>query len=136
LSTLIAVVAGVLLVGGACATPPGVGGTAGPTPTGAGPGGPGAIPTVTQKPERTMTDKPGTPLPGATVTLRGTAGEGVEAGCVILNADDGRVYELVGGDQQVIMSGGRIEVQGVLQPDIMSYCQQGTLVSVQSVRRI
>jgi hypothetical protein len=83
-----------------------------------------------------MTDEPGTPSPGAMVTVRGVAGEGVEAGCVILNADDGTVYQLLGGDLQVIMSGGRIEVRGVLRPDVMSYCQQGTPLSVQSVRRI
>jgi hypothetical protein len=72
---------------------------------------------------------------GAT-TLKGTVAEGVEAGCVVLNADNGAVYLLLGGDPQVIVAGARVEVQAVIQTDLVTTCQQGTPATVQSARRI
>ena len=76
------------------------------------------------------------PAPGAVTTLRGTASEGVEANCVLLAADDGKSYLLLGGDRSLINSGGRIEVQALIQPDLMTTCQQGIPAVVQSVRKI
>jgi hypothetical protein len=117
------VVVSTLMLAAACATPEGDGGT--PAAAGSSPA------VVTETPGGSMTD-----LPGATLTLRGTVGEGVEQGCVVLTADDGRSYVLLGGDPAVLRSGGRVEVRGAIRSDLMSYCQQGPLVAVESVRRI
>jgi hypothetical protein len=76
------------------------------------------------------------PLPGTAKTLRGTPAEGVEAGCLLLQADDGNAYLLLGGDRQLIMSGSRIEVEAVIQPDLMTTCQQGIPAIVKTVRKI
>ncbi len=76
-------------------------------------------------------DPPGTPK-----TLRGIASEGVEANCVVMTTDDGTVYQLLGGDRALILSGARIEVSVLIQNDIMTTCQQGTPALVQTVRKI
>jgi hypothetical protein len=81
-------------------------------------------------------NSPALSAPGPTVTLQGTVSMGVEPGCIILDADDGQSYLLLDGDREIIMSGGRIEVEAVLEPDIMTTCQQGTPVTVLSVRRL
>ena len=75
-------------------------------------------------------------LPGTPKTLRGTPSEGVESGCVILLADDGKGYLLLGGDRAMITSGARIEVSVLIQPDLMTTCQQGIPAVVQTVRKI
>ncbi len=75
-------------------------------------------------------------LPGVQKTLRGTTADGVEPNCVLLTADDGQSYLLIGGDRQVIMGGGRLEVTGKIQPDLMTTCQQGIPFTVATVRKI
>jgi hypothetical protein len=75
-------------------------------------------------------------LPGTPKTLRGTATAGVEANCILLTADDGKSYLLIGGDREVIMSGARIEVAGKVMPDLMTTCQQGIPFTVDTVRKI
>jgi hypothetical protein len=70
------------------------------------------------------------------VTRRGIVVDGVEAGCVLLDAEDGQDYLLVGGDPAVLVAGGRVEVSGLPQPDLMTICQQGIPFSVRSARRI
>jgi hypothetical protein len=74
--------------------------------------------------------------PGTPKTLRGTTSEGVEANCMLLNADDGKAYLLIGGDRAVITGGGRLEVSVLLQPDMSTTCQQGIPASVLTVRKI
>jgi hypothetical protein len=111
--------AGVMLA--ACATPQGTElGPGAPTTT----AGAGAEPTDTARPT------------GQIVTLQGTVEEGVELGCLVLRADNGEQYLLLGGDPQVLGSGGRIEVQGVLRTDIATTCMQGTPISVVYARRV
>ena len=100
----------------------------------AGTAGPAASPTGLPTPEGTTTLDPS--LSVGAVTLKGTVAEGVEAGCVVLNADNGVVYLLIGGDSQVIVAGARVEVQAVIQTDLVTTCQQGTPATVQSARRI
>ena len=96
--------------------------------------GTGESPSAVPTPEGTTTLDPS--LSVGAVTLKGTVAEGVEAGCVVLNADNGAVYLLLGGDPQVIVAGTRVEVQAVIQTDLVTTCQQGTPASVQSARRI
>jgi hypothetical protein len=68
--------------------------------------------------------------------VRGTVAEGVELGCMMLNADDGQVYLLLGGDRTVIGRGGHLEVVGRPQPGLMTTCQQGIPFQVGQVRAI
>jgi hypothetical protein len=111
--------------------------TAGTNPTTPAPqsstGGPGGTGTGDEENPGDMTDPQ---LPGTPKTLRGTADAGVEANCVLLNADDGKSYLLLGGDREVIMSGARIEVAGKVMPDLMTTCQQGIPFTVTTVRKI
>lgn len=122
----------------ACATPtggPGDSTSLEPTPGAGSPGSSGSTNDPTQAPGE---EDPGDmdPAPGAVTTLRGTASEGVEANCLVLAADDGKSYLLLGGDRNLINSGARIEVQALIQPDLMTTCQQGIPAVVQSVRKI
>jgi hypothetical protein len=77
----------------------------------------------------------GAPSKGS-LTVRGEVEEGVEPGCMVLKADDGKTYLLVGGDRPLITGGGRLEVTGQLEPGLMTTCQQGTPFQVAQVRRI
>jgi hypothetical protein len=104
--------------------------TARPSPAPAGPSIPAS---PKQENPGDMTDPT---LPGVQKTLRGTTADGVEPNCVLLSADDGRSYLLLGGDRQVIMAGGRLEVTGQIQPDLMTTCQQGIPFTVSTVRKI
>jgi hypothetical protein len=122
----------------ACATPTG-------TPIGDSTNDPAASATTTASPDTGGTQSPreedpgkvlDPPMPGTPKTLRGTPFEGVEAGCVLLRADDGRDYLLLGGDRALIMSGARIEVEAMIQPDLMTTCQQGIPAVVKTVRKI
>jgi len=105
-----------------------------PTPT-PSPSLPGPVP---GSPEPSFTPKPSrpsTPFPGS-MTVRGAVSEGVEANCMILTADDGKVYLLLGGDRSVIAKGGRLEATGRPQPGLMTTCQQGIPFTVTQVRAI
>lgn len=122
------------LVAGACAQ--GQNGAARP--------GASVTSSATPGPTRAGTLNPAPPTPTASrtkgtvsqMTLRGQVQEGVEAGCMILNADGGEVYLLLGGDRQIISAGGRVEVVGEPQPGLMTTCQQGTPFLVTHVRKI
>lgn len=71
------------------------------------------------------------------VTVRGVTKDGVEAGCVLLTPDAGGPdYLLLGGDRAIIEAGGHLEVTGRQNPDLLSYCQQGTAFEVSSVRKL
>ncbi len=74
--------------------------------------------------------------PGIPKTLRGVPAEGVEDKCVVMTADDGNVYQLLGGDRAVLLSGARVEVEVRIQKDLMTTCQQGTPALVQTARKI
>ena len=106
--------------------------------SGAGsPGNSGATDPGTKQPGE---EDPGDMLdpdpPGIPKTLRGAGSEGVEAGCVVFQADDGNVYQLIGGDRALILSGARLEVTVLIQNDLMTTCQQGTPALVQTARKI
>ncbi len=53
-----------------------------------------------------------------------------------MTADDGNVYQLLGGDRAVLLSGARVEVAVLIQEDLMTTCQQGTPALVQTARKI
>ncbi|MGZ4634639.1 hypothetical protein [Oryzihumus sp.] len=71
------------------------------------------------------------PSSGQHIRVVGTVTAGVEAGCLTLSSG-GTEYLLLGGRSE-LHSGDRVEVEGVLQPDLLTTCQQGTPLVVQRV---
>jgi len=122
---LLPAAAGALLLSG-CGDPGTEPGAAGPpspspspSPTGSpvpAPPGPSDLPTAGGKP----------------VTVDGIVEAGVEPGCRVLTAG-GTSYLLVGGTD--VPMGVRVRVTGVLQPGVLTTCQQGTPLRVTDVQR-
>jgi hypothetical protein len=78
----------------------------------------------------------GPALPGATagktsgpMTLTGTVTAGVEPNCLLLDG-----YLLVGGPREHLRSGARVTVTGRVQADLMTTCQQGTPLVVETAQ--
>jgi hypothetical protein len=67
----------------------------------------------------------------STVRVRGTVSDGVEPGCRLLTSN-GVVYLLIWRDGTLV-SGQTIEVEGTVQPDLVTTCQQGTPLVVKRV---
>jgi hypothetical protein len=119
------VAASVLALTAACATPAG---PASPNPS--------ASSNASASPSSSASST-ATPTPtGEEITVRGTVEEGVEAGCLVLRADGGKSYLLLGADPTVVTAGARVEVVGDLRVDLMSYCMQGTPMVVHRATRI
>ncbi|MGH3659063.1 MAG: hypothetical protein ACRDUA_20620 [Micromonosporaceae bacterium] len=98
-------------------------------PDNAAPSSPAASPSETPSgsPSPDGSSEPGgskTPGKGDTVELRGTVKSGVEAGCLLLTVD-GKTYNLIGGDRDVVKSGTSVVVRGEEKPDMLTTCQQG-----------
>jgi hypothetical protein len=74
------------------------------------------------------------PLPtstkGTRVTLTGIPERGVEASCLLLDK-----YLLIGGDRALLGSGAKVTVTGHTESDLMSFCQQGIYLVVDSVTK-
>lgn len=73
-------------------------------------------------------DGDGRPLPsceGDEVTLTGTVQKGVEPNCLVLQAEEGRQFLLLGGDPQVLRSGEEVVVDGTSVPGRPTTCMQG-----------
>jgi hypothetical protein len=94
------------------------------------PDGPAGGATGSPSPPRSApTPSPGSPAAdpsgtGPTMTLHGTVGAGVEAGCTVLTSGD-RVYELMGNDVRGL-HGRTVTVQGYVVKGMLTICQQGT----------
>jgi hypothetical protein len=132
-----AVLAVLLLTAGCASQQAGGGPAAGPSPA--------PQPTL-PRPVRTpgpVDPDPGTPAgrpqpnprpaPQPT-TLVGTVTAGVEPGCLLLAADRGGSWLLLGGDQRVLRVGARVEVTGLPARGVVSTCQQGRPFQVRSAR--
>ena len=79
-------------------------------------------------------DTPGQPAPAAKlITVVGTVSQGVEAGCLILTATDGRPYQLLAVNPTTLPKTRLIRVTGYLRPDILTTCQQGSPLLVTQV---
>ena len=127
LFVLPAVVAALLLSG--CADPetePGGGGSAPAAPSSLG-----SVVPVPPGPSDLPTDLP-TAGGGKPVTVDGIVEPGVEPGCRVLIAG-GTSYLLLGGED--VPLGVRVRVTGVLQPGVLTTCQQGTPLRVTDVQR-
>jgi hypothetical protein len=69
------------------------------------------------------------------VTLSGVVEiMGIEGGCRALRASGNKVYELKGGDANVLKAGAQVTVHGRIREDIMTTCQIGPVLEVISSR--
>jgi hypothetical protein len=64
------------------------------------------------------------------VRVKGTVSDGVEPGCLVLKAK-GVAYVLIWRQGTVVT--GQVEVEGTVQPDLRTTCQQGTPLVVERV---
>jgi hypothetical protein len=132
------VLAGLLLAGAllaACADP-----NSGDTGAAAG-GATTGPPTVPSSPLVTVPGSPlvtrPTPPAGGRLTVTGTIREGVEPGCMLLDAKPGGGrYLLVGGDRGELRVGARVKVTGRVDRNLLSTCQQGEPLVVASIQPI
>jgi hypothetical protein len=122
---LLCLAAGLLLATGAagCADP-------GRGDGGSGQGGGTAAPSTTLPtgPPTTRTARPVGP-----VTVTGTVSQGVEPGCLLLDAGGGTRYLLVGGERAELRPGRRLAVTGRVDRSLLSTCQQGEPLVVTSI---
>ena len=58
----------------------------------------------------------------------------LEGGAWVLEGDDGKTYELAGGDRKIKKDGQRIEVEGNVQKDAVSIRMVGPVFHVKSYR--
>lgn len=71
----------------------------------------------------------------AALKLRGRiAYRDVETGVWVLEGDDGRTYQLAGGDRHLKRDGARVEVEGSLQGPQVSLFMVGPILTVSSYR--
>ena len=59
---------------------------------------------------------------------------GVEGGCKALRDTGNKVYELKGGDPNVLTAGARVTVRGKIRTDLMTICQIGPVLEVTSAQ--
>ncbi len=60
----------------------------------------------------------------------------IEMGVWVLEGDDGRTYQLAGGDRKLKKDGQRVEVQGDVARDVMTAAMVGPVFNVVSYRFI
>jgi hypothetical protein len=96
-----------------------------------GPTEPTLVPTPSTKPR----PQPGQPVPQQT-RLVGTVKAGVEPGCMLLEADSGGDWLLLGGERALFTAGARVEVRGFQPRDVLTTCQQGRPFEVVSARAV
>ncbi len=58
----------------------------------------------------------------------------LEGGVWVLEGDDGRTYQLAGGDRKIKKDGQRVEVEGQIQKDVMTIHMVGPVLDVASYR--
>ena len=96
--------------------------------TGAGQGGATTAPTTTPTTAPTEPTRSGGP-----VTVVGTVAAGVEPGCLLLEAERGGSFLLVGGERAELRPGARVAVTGWVDRGLLSTCQQGEPLVVASI---
>lgn len=142
----IAVLTGGMLMTANCASPDATsstsstigtsstGGTSGPVPSfpggtpssGATPGGTDYVPSP--EPELTV---PGGPVV-KTERLSGVIAAGTESGCRLLQLDQGRAVQIIGGDERIRV-GAQVTIEGRRVPGMATTCQEGTPFVVSAV---
>jgi hypothetical protein len=100
---------------------------------GAGQGG-AATTAPSTAPSTAPTTMPAEPTrSGGPVTVVGTVSEGVEPGCLLLDAEGGGSFLLVGGERAELQPGRRVAVTGRVDRSLLSTCQQGEPLVVASI---
>jgi hypothetical protein len=100
---------------------------------GAGQGG-AATAAPSTAPSTAPTTTPAQPTrSGGPVTVVGTVSEGVEPGCLLLDAEGGGSFLLVGGERAELQPGRRVAVTGRVDRSLLSTCQQGEPLVVASI---
>jgi hypothetical protein len=82
----------------------------------------------------TAPGRPPTSAAGAGVVVRGTVRQGVEPGCLLLDAQDKRAYLLLDADPSTVRPGARVEIVGQPVDQVASFCGEGMALSVVSAR--
>ena len=96
-----------------------------------GPGQGGATTVPTTLPGNPPVTRPTDP--GGQVTVTGMVREGVEPNCLLLDAQGGKRYLLVGGERAELRPGSRVAVTGRVDRDLLSTCQQGEPLVVATI---
>jgi len=99
-------------------------------------GGAGQGVATTAPTSASATTAPGTstePTRSGPVTVVGTVAEGVEPGCLLLQAEGGGSFLLVGGERAELRPGRRVAVSGRVDRGLLSTCQQGEPLVVASI---
>jgi hypothetical protein len=104
---------------------------AGPDRDDSGPAQGGATTVPTTLPGNAPATEP--TRPAGEVTVTGTVREGVEPDCLLLEAEQGGPYLLIGGERAELQAGARVKVTGRADPDLVSTCQQGEPLVVSSI---
>jgi hypothetical protein len=79
----------------------------------------------------TLTSSDGKPM---RVTMTGTIEDGVESGCLVFTDEaTGRTYSLTSDQLPGTALGSRVTVVGTVDPDMLSFCQQGPVLLVDEV---
>jgi len=60
----------------------------------------------------------------------------IEGGVWVLEGDDGRTYQLAGGDRKIKKDGQRVEVEGDVARNVMTFAMTGPVFNVASYRFI
>ncbi|MCP2327185.1 hypothetical protein HDA40_005692 [Hamadaea flava] len=82
------------------------------------------------------TKPPASPKAGTVLTGTVVKSE-VEGGCLGLNADNGKTYQILGtADRDVLVPGARVRVTGRVRDDVATICQIGTPFEVASAERL
>ncbi|MBM7115919.1 DUF5818 domain-containing protein [[Archangium] primigenium] len=58
----------------------------------------------------------------------------LEGGVWVLEADDGQTYQLAGGDRKIKKDGQRVQVEGEVARDTMTFAMMGPVFTVASYR--
>jgi cob(I)alamin adenosyltransferase len=58
----------------------------------------------------------------------------VETGVWVLEGDDGKTYQLAGGDRKIKKDGSRIEVDGEVERDALTAAMVGPVLTVKKYR--
>jgi hypothetical protein len=109
--------------------------TTGPGATGEPPATPSPTASPPGQPTRRPVSPPVQPTPTGKLDLLTLTGEvyaGVEAGCTLIATGSGD-YLLIGRAADQVRMGRTVTVRGVVRPDLMTTCQQGTPFEVREV---
>jgi hypothetical protein len=121
LGSLVIVVALTAGAAGCGAEPAGSSGTSVSSSVSASPSGPASVP----DPDHPTDQVRRAGQRSRFTRLTGTVLDGTEPGCLLLKADDGKTYLLIGGRPSVLRAGQRVDVVGARDDTSSSTCQEG-----------